>query len=167
MFELWILISKRNGFNIRVVNAYAPTEVNGTDSQKQSLYSLLSKAIQKTQKHQKLVVLGDFNATTHIAKLRCFFDGKKIIADPDCNDNGNRLKSFCRSHQLSISNTFSNSYLYGRNCQKDIYGRSIFVFNFVIFRPHIVEVIIRLWKKREKKKNKYKKLTLKCYIDVR
>ena len=106
MFELWILISKRNGFNIRVVNAYAPTEVNGTDSQKQSLYSLLSKAIQKTQKHQKLVVLGDFNATTHIAKLRCFFDGKKIIADPDCNHNGNRLKSFCQSHQLSISNTF-------------------------------------------------------------
>ena len=32
------------------------------------------------------------------------------------------------------------------NCQKYIYGRSIFIFFFfvVIFRPHIVEVIIRL-----------------------
>ena len=50
------------------------------------------------RKHQKLVVLVDFNATTH-SMLRCFFDGKKIIADPDCNDNGNRLKSFCQSHQ--------------------------------------------------------------------
>ena len=42
---------------------------------------------------------------------------------------------------------FSNSYLYERslnNCQKYIYGRSIFVFHFVIFRPHIAEVIIRL-----------------------
>lgn len=97
---------KINGFNIRVVNAYAPTETSGTTSQKQSFYSLLSKAIQKNHKHQKLIVLGDFNATTSIAKHRCFFDGKKIITDPECNDNGDRLKSFCRSNLLHMSNTF-------------------------------------------------------------
>ena len=34
------------------------------------------------------------------------------------------------------------------SCHEYIYGLSIFVFNFVIFRPHIAEVIIRLWKKR-------------------
>lgn len=97
---------KINGFNIRVVNAYAPTEATGTLPQKQSFYSLLSKATQKTQKHQKLIVLGDFNATTSISKHRCFFDGKKIITDPECNDNGDRLKSFCRSNLLHISSTF-------------------------------------------------------------
>ena len=35
---------KINGFNIRVANAYAPTEATGTISQKQSFYFLLSKA---------------------------------------------------------------------------------------------------------------------------
>ena len=36
----------------------------------------------------------------------------------------------------------------------------IFVFHFVIFRPHIARSLSDY-----EKKNKYKKLTLKCYID--
>ena len=97
---------KIHGFNIQVVNVYAPTEATGTESQKENFYSSLKKATEKTQKHQKLIVLGDFNVTTHIAKLRCFYDGKKIVTDSDYNDNGSRPKSFCRSHQLSMSKTF-------------------------------------------------------------
>ena len=83
---------KVNGFNIRVVNGYAPTEADGTEQQKLIFYSNLNKAIIKTQKKQKVIVAGDFNATTSISHKRCFFDGKKIITDQLCNDNGNRLK---------------------------------------------------------------------------
>jgi len=97
---------KINGFNLRVVNVYAPTEANGTDAQKQSFYSTLKKAIVKTQKHQKLVVLGVFNVTTSISKQRCYYDGKKIVTDTECNDNENHLKAFCRTHKLSISNMY-------------------------------------------------------------
>ena len=41
---------KINGFNLRIVNVYAPTEANGTDAQKQSFYNNLKKATKKTQK---------------------------------------------------------------------------------------------------------------------
>ena len=78
----------------RVVNGYAPTDANGTDDQKQLFYSQLRKAAVKTQKHQKLIVTGDFNATTSIAKHRCFFEGKKVTQGPECSDNGTHLKTF-------------------------------------------------------------------------
>ena len=54
---------KLHGFNVRIVNGYAPTEADGTDQQKLMFYSTLNKAIAKTQKKQKLIAVGDFNAT--------------------------------------------------------------------------------------------------------
>ena len=101
-----IINIKVHGLNLRVVNGYAPTDANGTDKQKQLFYSQLRKAAVKTQKHQKLIVTGDFNATTSIAKHRCFFDGKKVIQDPECSDNGTHLKTFCQNHELCISSTY-------------------------------------------------------------
>ena len=59
---------KIHGFNIKIVNGYAPTEADGTDQQKLLFYSTLNKALVKTQKKQKLIVVGDFNATTSIRK---------------------------------------------------------------------------------------------------
>ena len=94
------------GFNLRIVIGYAPTDANRTESQKQLFYSQLKKAVVKTHKHQKLVVVGDFNAATSIAKRRCFFNGTNVIRDFECSDNGDRLKNFFRSQQLSISSTF-------------------------------------------------------------
>ena len=35
-----------------------------------------------------------------------FFDGIKVVEDQFCNDNGNRLKRFCRSKKLYIAATF-------------------------------------------------------------
>ena len=68
-----------NGFNIRLVNAYAPTNCDGSDNQKDTFYRLLKKACTKQHKHQKLLVAGDFNATTSISMKQCYFDGKKIV----------------------------------------------------------------------------------------
>ena len=97
---------KVHGFNLRVVNCYAPTQVNSTDAQKQLFYAELNKAVAKTEKHQKLLVLGDFNATTALSERHSFFDGIKISTDNKSNDNGQRLKSFCRTHKLCMSSTF-------------------------------------------------------------
>jgi len=57
-----------HGFDIRVVNKYAPAVANETEQQKLAFYSTFKKAIIKTQKKQKLNFVGDFNATTSISK---------------------------------------------------------------------------------------------------
>ena len=83
-----------------------PTETGGSDNQKDLFYRSLKTACVKTHKHQKLIVVGDFNATTSVATYNSCYDGVKIVQDPNCSDNGSRLKSFCSSHKLCISPTF-------------------------------------------------------------
>ena len=90
-------------FNLSVVNVYSSTDCDGTDEQKQKFYSYIYKASKTSQNHQKLIITGDFNATTGVAKYKSNFDGKKIVTDIDFNDNGMRLKQFCRTHALNIS----------------------------------------------------------------
>ena len=93
------------GFNVRLVNAYAPTEC-GSDFQKDLFYRMLRKSCIKTEKHQKLILAGDFNATTSTALLQCNYNGSQIVSDEICNDNGSRLKSFCRNNKLCMSSTY-------------------------------------------------------------
>ena len=103
-----------HGFNARIVNGYAPTECDGSDSQKDLFYKKLNAACVKTQKHQKLITVGDFNATTSIANYMSYYDGIKILEDPECNDNGSRLKSFCKSQKLCMSSTFFDNPMINR-----------------------------------------------------
>ena len=91
-------------FNLRIVKVYSPTEANGTENQKQLFYTSLNKATVKTEKHKKILVTCDFNATHSIAERRCYFDDSETIEDPLCNDNGRRLKQFCR--KPCIASTF-------------------------------------------------------------
>lgn len=94
------------GFNIRVVTAYAPTNSDGSEHQKDVFYKQLRKACTKQEKHQKLIVVGDFNATTSIALKKCHYNGRMVVQDDDCNDNGSRLKSFCRDKNLCIASSY-------------------------------------------------------------
>ena len=94
------------GFKIRLVNVYAYTNCDGAETQKDAFYRMIKKACLNQDKHQKLIVNGDFNATTSIALSQCFFDGRKIIDDPDCNANGTRIKSFCRDMKLCMTQTY-------------------------------------------------------------
>ena len=98
---------KIHGSNVRIVNGYSPTETGGSDNQMDLFYRSLKTACVKTHKHQKLIVVGDFNATTNVATCsnKSCYDGVKIVQDPKCSDNGSRLKSFCKSHKLCISPT--------------------------------------------------------------
>ena len=59
---------KGHGFNLRVVNVYSPTHCGGTEEQKRKFYSDLNKASKTCNKHQKLIVAGELNATTGVAK---------------------------------------------------------------------------------------------------
>ena len=76
-------------------------------AKKDDFYRLLRKAC-ITQKNQKLIVTGDFNATTSVSLTNCKFNGTQIVDDPLCNDNGSRIKTFCRSMKLSMSQTYFN-----------------------------------------------------------
>ena len=97
---------KLHGFNIRLVNGYAPTETGGSNTQKDEFYRSINKMCEKKEKHQKLIVVGDFNATTALALQKSEYDGSQILSDEICNDNGGRLKGLCRNKRLCISSTF-------------------------------------------------------------
>ena len=130
------------GFKLRIVNVYAPTDVNGTETQKQLFYAALNKATMKTEKHHKIIVLGDFNATTSIAQRRCCFDGSKVIEDEDCNDNGHRLKQFCRSKQLStISATFFKHRMLHRYTWYSNDGRTRKILDYVLTEKYVQQHI--------------------------
>ena len=96
------------GFNVRVINCYSPTNVDGSPLQKDDFYRTVRKAINKKEKHQKVLIAGDFNAQTDIVHKQCYFDGVKIVDDNSCNENGGRLKSLCREHKLCIPQTYFN-----------------------------------------------------------
>ena len=94
------------GFCLRVVNAYASTETGGSKNEKDTFFRNLCKACNVKEKHRKLLVLGDLNATTSLAYRKSCFDGVKVIPDDNFNENGSRLKSFCRRMKLGMASTF-------------------------------------------------------------
>ena len=69
------------GFNIRLVNVYAHTEISGSTNQKDIFYRSLFKACEKKGKHQKLLVVGDFNATTILGLQNSNYDGSQVMTD--------------------------------------------------------------------------------------
>ena len=94
------------GFRVRLVIVYAPTESGSSESSKDDFYRSLHKACRKNEKHQKLIVAGDFNAKTNAALSKCNYYGASIILNDDCNENGGRLKHFCRAKNLGIASSF-------------------------------------------------------------
>ena len=95
------------GFKIRIVIVYSHTNCDGLDNQKDIFYRSLKKACIKQQKHQKILVFGDFNATTAVSLKQSYFSGQ-IIEDPICNDNGQRLKRFIRESGFCMTQTYFN-----------------------------------------------------------
>ena len=93
--------------NLKFVVAYAPTE-DKSDEIKNEFYEKLIAICQKGQnaKHQKLIVMGDKNATTSLYQQHCSFNGNKHIQDYTANDNGKRLIQFCRDKGLCMSSTY-------------------------------------------------------------
>ena len=90
------------GFMIRVVIGYSPTNVDENFRKKEEFYKNLKKASESLDRHRQPVLIGDFNAETAVVLDRTEFDGTNIIEDNICNENGQRLKSFCRAQNLFL-----------------------------------------------------------------
>ena len=92
------------GLSMKLISAYAPTEP-GKESAKMKFYQNLKK-IKPDHPDQKLVYLGDFNATTDAVRKTAGVRAGKILENITSNDNGERLIEFSRNNNLSILNTF-------------------------------------------------------------
>ena len=104
-----------HGFKTRVVIGYSPTNINGSEPVKDEFYRNLKKASALCPKHHKLIVAGDFNAETSIVYDKHDYDGKTVINDELCNENGIQLKSFSRAHKLCMPQSFFKKDLINRH----------------------------------------------------
>ena len=98
-----------NVYKLRIISAYAPTEDKPL-STKEAFYRDLNKLCQLSKK-TKLLIQGDFNATSTATTRHSCFDGLKdnewrYKATDKSNENGEIFLDFCRLHGLSILNTW-------------------------------------------------------------
>ena len=102
---------KVGNMRLALLNAYAPTEANGSETAKLSFYKALSKAksaLGKTPKF-KLVTLGDFNATIS-SQSKTSGDWDSVLGHNNSdrvvtNDNGERFLTWCYQNQMRIVNS--------------------------------------------------------------
>ena len=125
------------GFRIRMVNVYLLTNCDGSDNEKDTFYRVLKKLCNKHHKSQKLVVLGHFNATTAISLGKNHFDGQQVMNDPICNDNGSRLKGFCRELRLCMSQTYYEHSKEQRYTWRSCDGSTKKVLDYVLVEPFV------------------------------
>ena len=97
---------KNFGCNIHVIVGYSPTE-EGSEYAKNRYYRQLRKMTraEKKIKNQRLLVCGDFNATTSISSTHCSFRKSTFIENATMNANGVLFLEFCREFDLSVLNT--------------------------------------------------------------
>ena len=94
------------GFKIRVIIGYSPTNVDENIHKKDEFYRNLKKASEAIGKHRQLVFAGDFNAETAVVLGKTEFNSVNIIEDNICNNNGQRLKSFCHAKRLCLPQSY-------------------------------------------------------------
>ena len=105
------------GCSLKVINCYAPTE-ESTVSSKTSFYRTLNKQFKSVKKKQKVICLGDFNATTSAAWSNTSLREGSIIDDLIVNDNGERFHEFFGSNKLSVLNIWFTH----KKCRRITYG---------------------------------------------
>ncbi|KAJ0169233.1 hypothetical protein K1T71_015263 [Dendrolimus kikuchii] len=88
---------------IHLISVYAPT-LPSSDDAKEDFYVLRRQTLKGIPKHDKIILLGDFNA-----RVGTEYDiWKGVIGKHGvgrCNDNGLRLLSLCSELGLCITNT--------------------------------------------------------------
>ena len=81
-----------------VICAYAPT-LDADDEVKEVFYSELDEILTGTHRHDKIILLGDFNARVgRDQELWKGVIGKEGVGN--CNSNGIHLLTLCSEHQL-------------------------------------------------------------------
>ena len=89
------------GMKLRIICAYAPTEIDSQD-QKDKFYNDLNQNC-VIEKKRQLIICGDMNATAEYCKS--FVGGKKCTYS-NANNNGERFANFLISNELALSNTW-------------------------------------------------------------
>jgi len=87
--------------HLRILGVYAPTE--GRDELNEELYETLQKILDKVNKNDYIILIGDMNARV----------GNNIVAnivgtngEATLNSNGRKLIDFCTFNNLKVMNTF-------------------------------------------------------------
>ena len=96
---LLVRLKHKHG-HLSIISVYAPTEMS-TSEDKDKFYSDLSDVILHVSSHDKLIVAGDFNATSGSDRT----DLENIIGpfgSGNRNDNSLRLISLCTTTNLSV-----------------------------------------------------------------
>ena len=74
---------------------------------KNAFYQTLEKYF-KTHTHQKIICIGDFNATSSAVLFNSSLRENTIIKNLVVNNNGERLHNLVNIHSLSVLNTWFN-----------------------------------------------------------
>ena len=90
------------GFRFSLLTHIHPLMLIDPTTRRMSFTENSKRQLHAKGKDTKLVVVGDFNAQISIV----YFDGIIVVEDSRCNDNGSRLKAFCRSKQLCMAQTY-------------------------------------------------------------
>ena len=93
-----------HGCLLKIINCYAPTE-DATESAKNVFYQTLYKQFKNIGK-EKVICLGDYNATTSAAWYNSCLREKTVIENLEVNNNGERFHLFFNSQCLSVLNTW-------------------------------------------------------------
>jgi len=90
---------------LKIINCYAPTE---DESSKTVFYNTLQKQYLNISKKQKVICLGDFNATTSAARYNSSLRENTIVENLIINNNGGRFHDHIQKQRLSVLNTWFN-----------------------------------------------------------
>ena len=120
------------GFKIRVIIAYSPTNVEENINKKDEFYRDLKKASENVGKNRQPIFTGDFNAETAAVLGKTEFNSTVTVEDSICNDNGQRLKSFCQAKQLCIPQSYFDHPLNNRYTWYSCDGKTKKVLDYVL-----------------------------------
>ena len=109
---------------------------------KDEFYRNLKKASALCPKHYKLIVAGDFNAETSIVYDKHDYDGKTVINDELCNENGIRLKSFSRAHKLCMPQSYFKKDLINRHTWYSSDGKTKKILDYIMLQRFMNQYVI-------------------------
>ena len=133
-----------HSFKLRVIIGYSPTNVEENLHKKEEFYRNLKKASNDVGKHRKIIFAGDFNAETAVVLEKTNYNGKTIVDDNICNDNGQRLKSFCRAKNLCFPQSYFSNPLEFRYTWYSCDGKTKKVLDYVLTSSFVQQYINRL-----------------------
>ena len=119
------------GCSLKIINCYALTE-DSTESTKDSFYRLLKKQLQTVTKKQKILCIGDFNATSSASWSNTSLRERTVVENLVVNDNGERFHQLFNDYKLSVMNTWFSHKQCRRITWHSSDGKTKKVYDFIL-----------------------------------